>query len=104
MEKMKTLTIKKLDVVSVANFAAVLAAAVVAAEVLISWLVALVNYAQLSAHFPNIVSWNTGFGVLAIILLPALAAVAGWIGGAVVAWFYNVALGGSNGIKIEVEE
>jgi len=101
---MKTLTIKKLDVMSVANFAAVLAAAVVAAEVVIGWLVAIFNFAQLNAHIPNVVSWNAGFGIIAIILLPALAAVAGWIGGAVVAWFYNVALGGSNGIKIEVEE
>ena len=101
---MKTLTIKKLDVMSVANFAAVLAAAVIAAEVVVGWVVAVVNFAQLNSQFPNVVSWKTGFGILAIILLPAIAAVVGWIGGAVVAWFYNVALGGSNGIKIEVEE
>jgi hypothetical protein len=101
---MKTLTVKKFDVMSVANFSAVLSAAVALFYVVASWVIAMVNYAQLNAYAPNAVDWNTGFGLLAIIVVPLMAAVSGWIGGAIVAWFYNVALGGSNGIKVDVEE
>ena len=101
---MKTLTVKKLDVVSVANFAAVLSAAVAAFYVVAGWAIAMVNYAQINAYAPNVVDWNTGFGIFAILVVPLMAAAMGWIGGAVVAWFYNVALGGSNGIKVDVEE
>lgn len=101
---MKTLTVRKLHVVTVANFAAVLSAAVAATMVVIYWVLAMVNYAQLNAYFPNTVEWNAGFGLLAIIVIPALYALVGWVGGAVVAWFYNVALGGSNGIMIDVDE
>jgi hypothetical protein len=101
---MKTLTVKKLDVMSVAKFSAVFGAAVSATMVALSWALALVNYAQLNAYYPNIVSWNTGFGLFAIIVVPLVYAVAGFVGGAVLAWFYNVALGGSNGVKFDVEE
>jgi ABC-type uncharacterized transport system fused permease/ATPase subunit len=101
---MKTLTVKKLDIMSVAKFSAVLGAAVSAMMVVVSWVLALLNYAQLNAYYPNVVSWNTGLGVFAIIIVPLLYAASGFIGGAVLAWFYNVALGGSNGVKFDVTE
>jgi hypothetical protein len=101
---MKTLTVRKLHVVTVANFAAVLSAAVAGAMVVGYWVLALLNFAQLNAYFPDAVHWNAGFGLLAIIVIPALYALVGWVGGAIVAWFYNVALGGSKGIMIDVDE
>jgi len=101
---MKTLTVKKLDVVSVGNFAAMLGAVLSFVWVLIAWIMAMVDYAQLEVFFPNAVEWNTGFGLLAIIIIPAIYAAVWWVGGAIVAWFYNVALGASNGIKVDVEE
>lgn len=101
---MKTLTVKKFDIVSVANFSAVLSAAIAATMVILAWVLALLDYAKLNTYFPNVVDWKTGFGLLAIIIVPIVYGLVGWVGGAVVAWFYNVALGGSNGVKIEVEE
>lgn len=100
---MKTLTVKKFDVMSVANFSAVLSAVVALMWVVWEWVVSLVNYAQLNAYFPNAFSWNVGFGILAVIIVPLIAAAVGWIGGAVAAWVYNIALG-STGIKVDVEE
>lgn len=101
---MKSLTIKRLDVMSFANFAAVLSAAVAAANVVVNWAVAMFNFAQINVYFPEAVDWNTGFGLLAILVVPAIAAALGWLGGAIIAWFYNVALGGTSGIKFDVSE
>jgi len=101
---MKTLTVKRLDVMSVAKFSAVLGGAVSAMMVVVSWVLALINYAQLNAYYPSVVSWNAGFGFLAIIIVPLIYAAAGFVGGAILAWFYNVALGGSNGVKFDVTE
>lgn len=101
---MKKLTIKRLDVMSVANFAAMLWAAVGLVWVVMAWVIALIDYAKLETYFPNMVDWNTGFGIFAIVVIPLIYAAFGWVGGAIVAWFYNVALGASNGVKMDVEE
>lgn len=101
---MKKLTVKRLDVMSVANFTAMLFAAVSLVTVVLGWILAFINYSSLKSQFPNLVDWNTGVGILAIIFVPIIYLVVGWIVGAIIAWFYNVALGASNGIKIDVEE
>lgn len=101
---MKTLTIKKIDVVSFANFVAVLYATVMLVSTVISWVSSLMNFTELNTYFPHAVSWNWGSGIVAVIVYPLVAAVVGWVFGAVVSWFYNIALGNTAGIKFEVEE
>jgi len=102
--KMKTLTVKKLDVMSVAMFAGVLAAVVSLFAVVLAWGMTLVDFASFEAYFPNMFEWNTGSGILAFIFVPLVNFVVGWVYGAVIAWLYNIALGSSKGVKIEVEE
>jgi len=101
---MKTLTIKKLDVMSVALFAGVLAAVVSLFMVVLAWGMTLIDFASVEAYFPNLFNWNEGSGLLAIIFVPLVNFVVGWVWGAVIAWLYNIALGSSKGVKIEVEE
>lgn len=101
---MKTLTIKKIDVISFANFMAMLYAVVMLVSTVISYFATLINFAELNTYFPHAVSWNWGSGLVAVIVYPLVAAAVGWIFGAVVSWFYNVALGNTAGIKVQVEE
>ncbi|KYK28292.1 MAG: hypothetical protein AYK19_21075 [Theionarchaea archaeon DG-70-1] len=44
------------------------------------------------------------FGVAAIVIMPLLYAVIGFIGGALIAFLYNVIAGWIGGIEIELEE
>jgi len=45
-----------------------------------------------------------GFGIFAIIIMPIMYGVFGFIAGAIVAWIYNIIAGWIGGLEIEMEE
>jgi hypothetical protein len=48
-------------------------------------------------------SMMAGFGIGAIIVMPIMYGICGFIAGAIVAWVYNLAAGWIGGIEIELE-
>jgi hypothetical protein len=51
----------------------------------------------------NYGSMMAGFGIGAIIIMPIMYGIGGFIAGAVVAWIYNLAAGWIGGIEIDLE-
>ncbi len=47
-------------------------------------------------------AWIAGMGALAIVALPILYGIAGFIGGAIYAWIYNLAARFVGGIEIDL--
>ena len=102
---MKTLTLRKIDIMSLAYFVGVLSAVVALVVVVIAIISTWLNVIRVDGAFPNVdFSVNWWMSLWYVILYPVVAFVSGWITGLVGAWFYNVALGKSNGIKLEFEE
>lgn len=96
--------LKKIGVFSLAKIEAVLGA-VIGFIVGIIWaLIARVfmGFAEM-ARAPVSREFGMFFGVAAIVILPLLYAVIGFIGGAIVAFLYNVISGWIGGIEVELE-
>jgi hypothetical protein len=102
---MKTLTLKKFDVLSVGYFFGILSAVVALVYTVVAVAATVVNVVRFDSLFPNVdFSVNWWSALWFVILYPLVAFVLGWLSGVVGAWFYNIALGASNGIKVDVDE
>lgn len=100
---MKKVTLTHVDTVSFANFVAVFSAIVALVAAVIMMVFGWLDFIKVDVWFPN-ASFDWGYAIWTIIISPVVALVTGWVWGAVAAWFYNVALGKTNGIKIEISE
>ena len=89
------LTIKKIDVVSVATIFAVIYAII---GLILGAIVTLISLIGIRGQSSSLV-----FGAGSIILLPIIYGIMGAIGGALVALLYNVAARWVGGIVIETE-
>ena len=100
------MTIRHIDVLSVAKIAAVVYAGLGLLAGLVFACITVLGFgigaaAQHDTAVPAFVSLL--FGVGAIVALPILYAVMGFIVAAVSTWLFNVAAGVAGGVKIEVE-
>jgi membrane-associated HD superfamily phosphohydrolase len=96
--KTQKLVLKRLDVLSVAKVYATILA-------IIGFILGIVT-AIISITIGATLGWavlGIGFGVLAIIILPILFGIMGFVFGAIGAFLYNVAAGRIGGIKLEFE-
>jgi hypothetical protein len=100
---MKRLTLKHIEPISFANFVAIFSAfvtfVIVVVEVFAIWL----KIIQVNTLFPN-ATFHWGTAIWDIIVYTIVALITGWIWGVVAAWFYNVALAETKGIKFEIKE
>jgi len=97
------MVLKRVGVISVAKFAGVFYAGVgLLVGVMFAGISSLAGMAGASMH--DVPSWiGPIFGVGAIVLLPLLYGVLGFIFGAIVAGLYNVFSGFVGGIELELE-
>jgi len=100
---MKKVTLTHVDEVSFANFVAVFSFIVALVAVVVMVVFAWLDFIQVNSWFPN-AEFSWGYAIWTIIITPFVALVTGWVWGVVAAWFYNVALGKTSGIKIELDE
>ncbi len=100
---MKKVTLTHVDTISFANFVAVFSAIVVLVAVVVTMVFGWLDFIRINVWFPN-TSFDWGYAIWTIIISPLVALAGGWIWGAVAAWFYNIALGKTNGIKFEISE
>ncbi|MDD5340821.1 MAG: hypothetical protein PHC97_00055 [Patescibacteria group bacterium] len=92
--------IKSLDVLSVAKVEGLLG---VILGLVLGILFALVG-AGISGMLGDQGGWGMmGGGLFAIILMPIMYGIGGFISGAIVAWLYNLVAGWIGGIGIELE-
>lgn len=96
--------IRRLGVMSVAKISAIIAAVVGLLAGFLFFLVSLAGGAAgaMSENDPGM-AWISGLGAMAIVVLPILYGVFGFIGGAIQAFVYNLAAKFVGGIKIETE-
>ena len=96
--------IKKIGVFSLAKIEAVLGAVIGFTVGLIWAIIALAvgGFSRMAGSPMR--TGGLGLGVAAIALLPILYAVIGFVGGALVAFLYNVIAGWIGGIEVELEE
>ncbi|HTI37953.1 MAG TPA: hypothetical protein VL484_10360 [Vicinamibacterales bacterium] len=99
------MTIKHIDVLSVARIAAVVYAALGFIGGLIFACISLLGVGVTAAQHDGQLAafFSLLFGVGAIIALPILYGVFGFIGAAITTWLFNVAAGIAGGIRIQVE-
>ena len=91
--------IKKVGVLSYAKIAGALGAVI---GFIIGLILALVGTAMMAA-FPNAPGGLSLFvGVVAIIVVPIVYGIIGFIGGAIVAFLYNLVAGWIGGVEIEL--
>ena len=100
------MTIKHVDVLSVAKIAAVVYAGLGLIGGVIFACIALLSAGltsamQQNAQIPPI--FSLFFGVGAIVAMPVVYGVMGLILGAISAWLFNVAAGIAGGVRIQVE-
>lgn len=100
------MTIKHVDVLSVAKIAAVVYAGLGLIAGLVFASITLLGFGfgaamQHDSELPALVS--VLFGVGAVIALPILYAVMGFLVAAVSTWLFNIAAGIAGGVKIQVE-
>jgi len=105
-------TLKRFDVLSVAKFQAVMMAAIYFIFALIGTAIAKIFGGMAGSMMMNqgmqmqaqgMQSAMTGGSIMALILAPVFGAVAGFIGGAIVAFVYNVVAKVIGGIKLDLE-
>ena len=96
--------IRRLGVMSVAKISAIIAAVVGLLAGILMFLFSLAGSAAgaMAQQDPGM-AWMSGMGALAIVVLPILYAVLGFIGGAIQAFAYNIAAKFVGGIRIETE-
>ncbi len=95
--------LKKLGIMSVAKFQAVLMA-IMGFIYGIFLTIFLSTLGGALSAFPGVASTFTNLGILSIILFPILFAILGFIGGAISAFLYNLIAGFVGGIEMEFEE
>ncbi|MDD5693106.1 MAG: hypothetical protein WC437_02305 [Patescibacteria group bacterium] len=100
---MKQITLKHVDEVTFANFVAVFSFIVTLVAVVVMVVLAWLKFIQVNVWFPD-ATFTWSYALWTIVISPFVALVTGWVWGAVAAWFYNVALGKTNGIKLEIDE
>ena len=98
MAKRKTVTLKRLDVMSVAKIYAV----IMAVCGLIYGIILAVVGAMLGS-LAGSAAMATGFGLISIIGTPIMFGIIGFVAGAVGAFLYNVVAKRVGGIKLEVD-
>jgi hypothetical protein len=101
--------VKKINVLSLAKIQAIFGfifglLAGIFWAIAISWINSSVDYAGTSANAALMRSALPLSGVGAIIILPFLYAIMGFIGGAIIAWIYNLIAGWIGGIELEFKE
>ncbi|HJR73276.1 MAG TPA: hypothetical protein VJ806_06525 [Luteimonas sp.] len=99
--------IRRLGVMSVAKISALIGAVIGLLAGLLFFLVSLAGGAASAAgalgdQDPGM-TWISGLGAMAIVVLPIVYAVFGFVGGAIQAFFYNIAAKFVGGIRIETE-
>lgn len=90
--------VKRVGTLSLAKIMAVIYAGI---GVLAGVLVALVS--SMGSAIQQESGFGMGFGFGAIILLPILYGVLGFIGGIISAWLYNLAAGFIGGIELDLQ-
>lgn len=100
--------IRRVGVLSVAKISAIIAAV---AGLLIGIVISIASLAGAPMSAPDSMAgsndagmaWLSGMGALAIIALPIMYAIVGFIGGAIQAFIYNIAAKFVGGISLETE-
>ena len=94
--------IKKIDIISLAKIEGALGVVI---GFIVGIIFAVIGAAAMGFAGVSDMPRASGlfFGVAAIIILPILCAVIGFIGGLIVAFLYNVVAGWIGGIEIELE-
>lgn len=107
---MKTVKIKRIGVLSLAKlYAVVMALFGLVVGVIYGGVVILVGIVASASQQQGqgAPAWIGGagvlFGLLMIVFMPAVYGLMGFIGGALAAWFYNLAAGVVGGLELELE-
>ena len=95
--------IKKIDIISLAKIEGALGAVIGFIVGIIFALIgtAFMGFSEMAGDIPG--ASGLFFGVAAIIFLPIVYGIVGFIGGLIVAFLYNVVAGWVGGIEIELE-
>lgn len=96
--------IRRIDVLSAAKMGGFIGLAIgLIAGILFFLMSSLGGVASALAQQDSGMGWAMGMGVLALVILPVMYAVCGFIGGAIQSFVYNIAAKYVGGIRIETE-
>ena len=96
--------IRRIDVLSAAKMCGIIGLAIgLIAGILLFLMSSLGGMASALAKQDSGMGWMVGMGALALVILPIMYGVFGFIGGAIQAFVYNIAARFVGGIRIETE-
>lgn len=96
--------IRRIDVLSAAKMGGIIGLALgLIAGILFFLMSSLGGMASALTQHDSGMGWVVGMGALALVMLPVMYAVFGFIGGAIQAFVYNIAARFVGGIRIETE-
>lgn len=104
MAKVENKRIVKVNAMTVAMFQGVFAAIVGLGVAVLHSLKATVHVAQSTDSVITGMSFGLAAGIVSIIVVPLLYFALGWVVGLVQGWLYNVVLGTSGGVVVQLED
>lgn len=104
MAKLENKRIVHVNAMTVATFQGVFAAVIGLGVAVLHSLKATVNVAQSTDSVLTGMAFGLAAGVVSIIVVPLLYFALGWVVGLVQGWLYNVVLGGSGGVVVQLED